>query len=342
MFGLVSDITIGKFKRVKPIEVKITKSIYEFVEKTVIKLPITARIVRAGEVITASVEVAKQFTEADKVNIKLGYNNVLKNEFDGFVSRINFTSPLDIECEGYSYQLRKKTYQKTFINTQLIEILKYLVAGTDIVLDTKNIPQFKIDKMVLQKHSGVEALEIIKKISNNTIKIFFTGNLLYAGLQYLNTKADVKYRLGWNVIKDGNLKLRQAKNQDVTVNYIAEKKDGTKVKVTAHGKTRTKANVITTSANSGTTGEEKVIKTHAVTDESTLKAMADATHASLSFDGYEGKITAFGVPYCETGYRAIVEDKKYEERSGNYIVESTEVTYGRSGFRRIVGIGAKL
>lgn len=342
MFVLCSDITIGKFVRVKPHDVKVQRSIFQYVDKAVIKLPITARIVRAGDVITASCETAKQFTEGDKVVIKLGYNGILATEFEGFVSRINFTSPLEIECEGYSYQLRKQTYQKTFVKAELLDILKFLVLGTDIVLDTKNIPSFKIEKLVIQKHCGTEVLEMIKKISSNTIRIFFTGKVLYAGLQYSKTKADVKYRLGWNVIKDGNLKLRQAKNQDVTINYIGEKKDGTKVKVTKNNWTYTRANVIKTAGNAGITGEVKIYKTHSVTDENTLHAMADAKLKQLSFDGYEGKVTAFGIPYCEPGYRGILEDRRYVERSGRYIVESTEVNYTRGGYRRITGIGARL
>jgi len=340
-FALGSYIEIGKFKNVKPHEVNVKKSIFEYVDRATIKVPITARIVRAGEVITASVETAKQFEEGNTVLIKLCYNGNFKTEFEGFISRINFTSPLEIECEGYSYVLRKNTYLKTFVNAQLLDILKYLIAGTEIVLDTKNIPGFRIDKLVLNKVSGTEALEMIKQISKNTIRFFFTGNLLYAGLQYNKVKADVKYKLGWNVIKDGNLKQRQAKNQDVTVNFIGEKKDGTKVNVVVNGK-KPKNNVVTTVGSAGTTGETLVIKTHGITDEAALKQMADAKLKQLSFDGYEGKITAFGIPYCEPGYGVLLTDDKYQERSGHYIIESTEVSYGMSGFRRTVGIGSKL
>ncbi len=111
------------------------------------------------------------------------------------------------------------------------------------------------------------------------------------------------------------------------MHYIGEKKDGTKVKVQAKGKSA---------------GEIKIIKTHAVNDKSSLSQMADAKLKSLSYDGYEGKITAFLQPLCEPGCKAIIDDKKYPERSGNYICESIEVTYGNSGARRIVGIGAKM
>lgn len=333
MFALCSNITIGNYKGIKPNDVKITKSIFEYVDRAKIKLPITARIKRAGEVITASAETAKQFKEGDFVQIALGYNGKIKQEFEGFVNRVNFTQPVEIECEGYSYKLRKNTYLKTFVNAQLKEVLQFLIAGTGIVLD-KSIPGFKIDKLVLDKNSGTEALEKIKKISDNTIRFFFTGKTLYAGLLFEARKETVQYELGWNVIKDNSLKLREAKNTNVVVNYIGEKKDGTKVKVNK-GKTNA-------SAIAGVSGETKLIRTHAVTDEKSLQLMATAKHEQLSFDGYEGKITAFGAPYCEHGYSCSLFDKKYPERAGKYIVESVEVNYGMSGFRRIVGIGKKV
>jgi hypothetical protein len=343
-FALCSDITIGNYKRVKPHEVKIAKSIFDYVDKATIKLPITSRIVRSGEVITASAESPKIFSEGDKVLIQLGYNGQLKKEFEGFVSRVNFKTPVELECEGYSYQLRQNNYLKTFYKTDLSTIMKFLVADTDIVLKT-NLDKkkgFIIDKLQFDNNSGTECLEKIKKESAGLIKFFFTGNELWYGLQYDQVKADVKYLLGWNVIKDDSLKLRQANNQDVTVNFIGEKKDGTKVKVIVNGKKRTKDNVLKTSGSAGKTGETIIIKTHSIVDKNALDLMAAAKHRQLTYDGYEGKITAFGAPYCEPGYAAVITDNKYNERSGRYITESVEVSYGMQGFRRVVGIGAKL
>lgn len=324
MFVLGSDITIGKYVHVKPHAVKITKSIFEYVDRAKITLPITARIVRDGKVITATAETAKQFGEGDKVGIKLGYNGVLRQEFEGFVSRVNFTSPLEIECEGYSYQLRKKTHTGTAVKITLKDVLKKITYGTDIILDD-SIPEFLIDKLVFEGKNGVQILEELQGTSKQLIKFFFTGNKLYGGLQFLKTKADVKYRLGWNVIKDNNLKLHEAKNEEVTVNWIGENKDGTK-----------------THAKKGTKGIVKTRTSHIVTDAASLQKLADAEHKKLSYDGYEGKITTFGQPYCEPGYKAILEDRKYPERSGNYIVNNTEVNYGMGGYRRIVGIGEKI
>ena len=245
-------------------------------------------------------------------------------EFEGFVSRVNFTSPLEIECEGYSYQLRKQNLKGTYKNIELKDLLKIITAGTDIVL-SDNIPSFKIDKIVLQGKDGCRVLEEMKGTSKQLIRFFFLGNLLYAGLAFSNPKGIVKFKMGWNVIKDGGLKLRQAKNQNYEVNWVGEKNDGSK-----------------TSVKSGNKGVIKTHVSHMITDTSTLQKLSDAEHKKLSFDGYEGKITAFGIPFCQISDKAILTDEKYPERGGNYIVENTEVTYGMSGFRRTIEIGAKL
>lgn len=325
MFGLCSDIKIGKFKNVKPLSVKVTKSIFEYVNKATIKVPITARIKQAGKIVTATIETAKVIEEGDPVALRLGYNGSLKDEFKGFVARLNFTSPLEIECEGYSYQLRKKQMAGTMKNTTLLAILKELVKGTDIVIDEKNIPHFPIDKMVMEKKLGTDVLEQIRKTSNQLIRFTFDGNRLWGGLAYFQNRGDVKYRLGWNVINDGNLKKRQAKNDQVTVTWKGEMKDGTKV-----------------TATSGRKGQVQVKSSHAITDKAALKQLADADVQKQSYDGYEGKITGFGSPFCGTGYKCILDDPKYPERGGNYVVQTVEVQYGLGGFRRTVGIGAKL
>jgi hypothetical protein len=345
MFVLNSDITIGKFKKVQVNEVKIKHSIYEFVNTAKLKVPISAVIKNADaganpkEAKIVSVQTAKAIEEGLLVIIKLGYNGNLVTEFEGFVARVNPTTPTEIECEGYSYQLRKRTYPaKVFKNAKLLDVLKWLVVGTDVVLDEKNIPSFTIEKLVVNQHNGCEVLEMIKKASDNTIKTYFTGKTLYAGLVAVKVKADVKYRLGWNVIKDDNLKLRKAKNQDVVVKYISQDKSGSKKVAVQAGANK----AATTSAAFGNSGETKMIKTKGITDQHSLQQMAEAKHQQLSYDGYEGKITAFGVPYCEPAYSATLIDEKYKERSGKYLIESVEVSYGMNGFRRSVQIGLKL
>lgn len=164
MFALCSDITIGKYVRVKPNAVKVTKSVYEFVDKAVVKLPLTARIKQSGTIVSSSMDTAKAINEGDYVSIKLGYNGKLVTEFEGFVSRVNLTTPLELECEGYSYLLRNKTYTgKSFKKAKLIEILHYLTNGTSIIVEQKSTADIVVEKFLCQGESGTELLEALKK-----------------------------------------------------------------------------------------------------------------------------------------------------------------------------------
>lgn len=330
-FELVSNITIGTFKKVKVNEVKIEKSVYDFVDKATIKIPAKGRL-KVTDDPTApvtgetTIETGKVITEGLEVVIELGYNGSLKQEFTGFVSRVNFASPVEIECEGYSYQLRNISISKTFKATKLLAILKEIIKGTQVTLIERKVPDVTVQKLVLQKHNGTEALLELKKVLANSVTFYFNAKVLHAELfPLLPSGTQVKYKLGWNTIKDNELKLRQAKNQKLIVRYIGEKKDGSKV-----------------IAESGKDGEVKEFRTHGITDAGTLKKMADAQLSRLSYDGYEGKITTFLAPFAEPAMKAIVTDEKYAERSGSYIIESVVTTYSTGGARRKVGIGLKL
>lgn len=76
-------------------------------------------------------------------------------------------------------------------------------------------------------------------------------------------------------------------------------------------------------------------------DAAELKTLAREELKRYSFDGYRGKITTFLLPYALPGGVASIEDKVYNERSGDYFIESVETSFGTGGGRRVVEIGIK-
>lgn len=70
--------------------------------------------------------------------------------------------------------------------------------------------------------------------------------------------------------------------------------------------------------------------------------LAAAELERRSYDGYSGTMTAFLEPFAEPAMIASMTDDRYTERSGNYFIESTEVSFGQSGGRRKVEIGLKI
>lgn len=89
-------------------------------------------------------------------------------------------------------------------------------------------------------------------------------------------------------------------------------------------------------------GETKTLYYYDVKDAKELKLLAQEELKRYSFDGYRGKIETFLIPFAVPGMVAELDDPIYQERSGSYYIESTEVTFGTSGARRKVEIGIKV
>lgn len=95
------------------------------------------------------------FKTGQRINIKLGYNGVLKNMFDGYITAYNSDSLFELRCENMAYKLKLKQAPKfvTPLTTKVNEVLgeKYnLLKGTgfEIHSETKrfdiNIGQVKV------------------------------------------------------------------------------------------------------------------------------------------------------------------------------------------------------
>ena len=70
--------------------------------------------------------------------------------------------------------------------------------------------------------------------------------------------------------------------------------------------------------------------------------MADKVLKEAKYDGFEGDVTSFLLPYATRGMAAEIIDKEHTNREGNYFIKSVVTTYGMSGARRKVTLGNKL
>lgn len=325
MFVLKTKVKIAKYSMDSIHNIKVNKSIHEYIDKCEIKIPATARLKQDGKFITNSIDTAKQIKEGDKVVVDAGYNDDMKNEFTGFVSRVNFTTPCSIECEGYSWQLRNKSgLVKSWKETTLKEVLQFITEGTDITV-SKDIPDIPIKPMYIKNQNGCEVLDWIK--DKLFLTAYFIGSELYVGLQEATQLHNVaKYKLGWNTIKDNQLKYRHEDEVKIRVKAIYKTKEG-KLQNKEFGDKN---------------GMMRTVVFGRVDNMKLLEDMALKKAKEFRYSGYEGKITTFLQPYCQPGYKAVLIDEKYKEREGDYILESVETTIGLSGGRRSVEIGKRV
>lgn len=323
MFVLKSHIIIGAFTLNGVNDCRIKKGIHSYVDTAIIKVPTTARL-KQKDTVTVSVDTANKFNRGDKVTIELGYNGKLKKEFVGFVSRVNYTTPCEIECEGYSYLIRKKNINKTFTKgTKIRAVCEELIKGTGITLSNA-IPDIALGSALrVVNENGAKVLDYLK--DNLKYSIYFNGSQLYVGLEETELKGTVKYKLGWNTIKDNGLKYHLAED--------------TKVKVILKTPNSSGGKTLYTVGDADGDVREHIVNNVA---SNNLKNIAENYLKQLKFNGYEGKLTAFLQPYCEHGYSAKIEDPKYPERNGTYFVSSVEISFGTGGARRIPEITKKL
>ncbi len=324
MFLMTADIKIGPFKAFQPNAAEWHRSIDNYSDTATVKVPAISKLKCEGDTYEY-VQTGLQFKEGMKAEVLCGYDGKNITRFKGFVRRVNYSIPLEIECEGYSYQLRTKHgYTKSYAVTNARAVLKDLVTGTDIKL-SESIPDIPLKNIFFKNVKGTDVLDYLKE--KCLLTIYFNYDTLYCGLRMTEVKATVKHRLNWNVIKDNELKF-DADRELATVNIQVEKKieDGTKKKAKYGVKD----------------GSIKILKVRHITDEALLKKIAQEEREKLLHTGYEGTITAFLFPYVEPGMASHIDDVRYTDRTATYFIEKVDGSFSTGGGRQKIGIGALL
>ena len=286
-------------------------------------MPVTAVLKQEGKEAT-KIETAQAVNVGDPVTIQLGYDGDLKTEFVGFVKRLNYTVPLEIECEDWHWKLRYVNIKKSYAETTVKELFNDVLSGTGASVHSGSI-DLGLKNTVINNKTGAWVLEKLKSDYGLTVYFDLQGKL-YAGKSYELKGDTVKYKLRYNVIKDDDLKYYKADDYKLKVEAKSYDKDGSKLEATvgADG------------------GEAKTLWFYNVTDKAQLKTLAEQELQRYSFDGYRGQLETFLIPFAEPGMIAKVTDPLYNERSGDYYIESTEVKFGTSGARRKVELGIKV
>ena len=285
-------------------------------------IPAVCRLVGAPEDYDSTVATGLQFREGEKVTLACGYDGKNVVRFQGFIKRINYKVPLEVECEGYSYQLRKKRMpNKSYKDTPLRTILFDIIKDTDIQLSTK-IPDVKLT-VTFRDCNGLECLDWLK--DKVLLTAYFEFDVLYVGLRYLNNYGTVvKHRLNWNVIKDDELLFETNKEgADVRIHLLVADKTKGKVGI-----------------GNNKYSQVKQLKVSGVSSgDAFLQQLQTDKQTQQNIHGYSGRITAFLEPIADLNMVSQIIDQKYQERNGKYVIEGVEGSFSRSGGRQKIQIG---
>ncbi|MDO5608252.1 MAG: late control protein [Capnocytophaga sp.] len=321
MFVLEAEIQIGRYTFHNVTSVKITKSVNELADSCTITLPSHFKL-RKGD---KEIYTEKAIKTGDTVSVTIGYKNVYSGlEFRGFVKKIKPGIPVEIECEDAMYLLRRKNIHKAWDKTTLKEVLHEVVKDTPITL-TDTIPDIVLEKWIVKNANGTQVLQKLKE--EFLISIFINDeNKLYAGLSQLtNLGQTAVYDLNYNIIAN-DLEYRSKEDRKIKVrySYIDPKNKKQTIEM------------------GDPEGELRTYHTSVVSDENKLKEMALAEIEKLKYDGFDGSLTAFLVPYANRGMKARLIDNELKEIDEEYFIKKVEITFGTSGARRKIEIGGRL
>lgn len=321
-FYLTSEIKIGDYENIKPNKVSWKTDVGSYTDTCNITLPRITYMVSENPDKTLDLDGKKvyQFKEGDKVSVSLGYNKRNMKRFEGFIRNVKLGIPVELECEGYGYQLYEVIFNKTYANATVKQLLKDLTVGTDIVLSSE-IPDIPLKNIRFKNATGIQVLEFLKK--EVQLAVYFNFNELYVGTLFGKVQKHVKVKIGWNTVKDDDFQKKQI-DKNVKI-VVREKNDKGEVKKTKSTEKKY--------------SNEKDVKIKAGLPAKFVQEIVNRLQLKENYAGYEGNIQLFLEPYVTKGMVVEIDGGMYPEKTGDYFVESLSGEFGMSGGRQTVKLG---
>jgi hypothetical protein len=270
-------------------------------------------------------DIEKKIRKGDEVAIQIGYDEGLKMEFKGYLNAIaTENGNIILRCEDAMYLSRKPMKSAQLSNVSVKELLDMVASVMGGGIRARTNYNRTWDKFVLDNTNGRDVLQKIQ--DECRLNIYVLGDELVAEpADTFHSNKKVKYDFAKNIEKS-ELKYRNADEREFEVIVEGLDKNGTRKTVTI-GKEG---------------GEKRKVIVTAWKDEADLKRRGEEEMKHLAYDGYEGSITAWLIPYVEPGYAATLHDADYEYRNGTYYVPAVTTEISASGGVRKVQIGRKL
>lgn len=312
---MVYDIQIGNYKLGLLESVEIHKSVDLLADTAVVIVP--------GVVYNQSLDIEEKVKVGDPVVIRMGYDDNLVTEFEGYLQRIDTDdNSLVFNCEDAIYLTRKPVKDKELKNTSVKQIAEYCLS--EIGMKGLNCDlTIKYEKFVIK---SANAYDVLKKLQDDTkANIYMKGSELNIHPAYVEKGGDVYYDFSINV-EESDLKYRNSDDRKFEVTVEGIGLDGKKKSVTV----------------GVTGGEKRTIKVSNPQSDQDLKIRGIEEMKYLVYDGYEGSITGWLIPFVEPTYSAHIYDKEYEYKTGSYYVVSVTTTFDENGGVRKVELGRKL
>lgn len=267
-------------------------------------------------------ETSNPIKRGDKISVWLGYDDNLQLAFSGYVLRKGFKAPIEIFCEDEMFMLKQKPcVKKSYKNVDIQTLLKDQNLPYDIkVLGEQNIGQYRANFETVA--------ELLAHLKENSIRTFFRIEdgkpVLYCGVLFDHgNEIRQVFATGVNIISDSSLDEQNAEDVKIKLKVVSLQSDNKK-----------KVKVEVGDAD----GENRTLHCYGKT-EAEAKAWGEQELERLKRDGLTGSFQTFGHVLLDV--LDIIGIKIDGERKGKYQVQKNTITFGSSGFRQDITLGAR-
>ena len=310
------DIEVGDYKLGMVEKVEIIRSVEQLADSAVVTLP--------GAEYNIALDVEQKIHRGDRIVINIGYEEIgMVQEFVGYVQRIDSDNgAITLECEDDLFLFRKALSDRQLANVSLATLLGMVVEGVGGGFKVDCSYSWTYEKFVISSATGYDVLRKIQEESG--ADIYIQDKTLHVHAPGEKVGSTIYYDFSQNV-QDCDLTYRRTEDRKVRVVVKALLPDG-KVKEKEYG----------------TTGGDKVTVKCASSDDASMKLRGESEHKRLTFDGYDGNIVTWLVPYIKPGDKAVLHDKDYDYKDGSYFVRAVQTEFSADGGRRTVELGYRL
>lgn len=266
-------------------------------------------------------ELKEFISVGDRVKLELGYNGELAVEFEGYIREIESGFPMKLYLDDETFFMRQNSFVKSWKEVTLREVLEYIALGYEIECHEAKLGKFQIDNQ-----STLAVLRVLKEQYGFYSAI--RGRKLVCKFKFEMAVAKQVHVYDFEKnVKKGNLKYKRKEDKHIRIKAVSYSRDGKKTTETVGSKEQF-ATVKTLSYANKTAKE--------------LRELALAEYKRVSFDGFDGTVTGFGLPRTNAGDTLKLISAREPERNGKYLVESVTVRYGNAFFERINKLGYKV
>jgi hypothetical protein len=316
MYWLACTIEFQRLKPIRtPVGVTITRGWAQRADTCTLELP-------RGVQLRSGTSLRDAIRQGDSVSVKLGYNDRLRTEFQGYVTTPPKAQAAGyvIACEDAMFALRQSTVSVSYADAHLPTLVSEIAPDTPAeVLDARFGPY--------RKTNASPAAILADLAEQYQFRSYFRGGTLYVGFRYPDNPPEVRYDFSRN-IQAHSLTFKRAEDMQLQIKATSVQKDGSRISVTV--------------PEGDTEGYSTQEKLYMHLTESELRKRAEAELAKQRYDGYEGEFTAWGRPYIEHGWTVRLRNPKYPEYDGKYSVDKVATTFGTDGFARTITLGPRV